>query len=307
MLSTPINKIILEGPDLSGKTTLYENIHKATGYKWNIQDRSALSMLVYAKLYERPEFVHVERLNEELNNLNNQIIILLPDWSVVLERFKRRGDELHDFVSLKKVYDLFYQAAEELTPLPNVTVVKSEVTNFVLSTIIDSLNTFENRSFVSMSGLCFLSAASSSTLEKVGLRFTSYDDCSFSDINKDDLNYDKEKEYYQKIETALTSKIKNELGGKNEYDSPESIDSRRFIYTSDTCISLAHFMFRDNILNAKYFLRSSNTKETLRYDLNFLKHLSKKAKESLKLPDSILIKLEVIVNSAHVRSNIKQD
>ncbi len=304
---TPIDKIILEGPDLSGKTTLYQNIHKATGYKWNIQDRSALSMLVYAKLYERPEFSHVERLNEELNNLNNQVIILLPPWPIILERFKSRGDDLHDFISLKKVYDLFAEAAEELSPLPNVTVVKSEITDFTLSAIIDALNTFEKRSFVSMSHLCFLSAASSENLEKVGLRFSSYDNCTFADINEDDLLYEKEKDYYHEIESALINKIEAELAGKNEYSRPESIGSRRFIYTSDTCISLAHFMFRNDILNVKYFLRSSNTKETLKYDLNFLKHLSKRVKESLKLPDSILIKLEVIVNSAHVRSSIEQN
>ena len=75
--STPIDYIFIEGPDCSGKTTLYEMIHKETGYKWNIQDRSSLSMLVYAKLYKRDTFIEVERLHKELNDLNNKIVILL--------------------------------------------------------------------------------------------------------------------------------------------------------------------------------------------------------------------------------------
>ena len=78
MVKRPINYIILEGPDLSGKTTFYENLHNETGYRWNIQDRSALSMLVHAKYYNRDTFNCVEQLRAELHNLNNIMIILLP-------------------------------------------------------------------------------------------------------------------------------------------------------------------------------------------------------------------------------------
>ena len=53
MSSINLHTVTLEGVDLSGKTTLYNNIHKKTGYKWNIQDRSELSMLCNAKYYKR--------------------------------------------------------------------------------------------------------------------------------------------------------------------------------------------------------------------------------------------------------------
>ena len=52
MVKFPIEKIIIEGPDLAGKTTLYDKMHKISKYRWNIQDRSALSMLIYAKMYQ---------------------------------------------------------------------------------------------------------------------------------------------------------------------------------------------------------------------------------------------------------------
>ena len=35
--------INIEGPDCSGKTTLYNRLHKETNFKYNIQDRSCMS------------------------------------------------------------------------------------------------------------------------------------------------------------------------------------------------------------------------------------------------------------------------
>ena len=69
--SFPTNYLILEGPDLAGKTTFYQMLHKKSGFRWNVQDRSALSMLICAKLYNRGTFPEIERLNAEIKNLNN--------------------------------------------------------------------------------------------------------------------------------------------------------------------------------------------------------------------------------------------
>ena len=305
MHKNPINTIILEGPDLSGKSTLFKMLHDKSGYRWNIQDRSSLSMVVYSKLYNRPEFDHVERLNFELNNLNNQMIILLPKWEVIVNRFYDRGDEIQNFISLRKVYDLFKEAANELETLPNVSVLTNEVDDFIIDSLISGFTNIESASFSSIADRCLTASAAGKNLEKVGLRFISYDNGAFADVNLKDLQYEKEKVYYDKIKEKVLRKIEDELVGINEYSRIEDINSRRFIYTSDTCISLAHFLYRGGILDAKYFLRSSNTRDTLQYDLNFLKYLSSRVKEKLNLPDSTVIKLDVTVNSAHVPSSIE--
>ena len=99
MIKNPINYLIIEGPDLSGKTTLYNQIHKKTGYRWNIQDRSALSMVVHAKLYNRDEFSHIENLNNEINNLNNHMIILLPDWKIISKMINSLSEEPVDYLT----------------------------------------------------------------------------------------------------------------------------------------------------------------------------------------------------------------
>ena len=125
--STPIDYIFIEGPDCSGKTTLYEMIHKETGYKWNIQDRSALSMLIHARYYGRDTFNHIEQLKRELHNLNNQLIICLPAWKVIVDRFQKRGDPIQNITSLRKIYDLFQDATEEFQRYPNVTVIRKVI------------------------------------------------------------------------------------------------------------------------------------------------------------------------------------
>ena len=294
-----INQIILEGPDLSGKTTLYENIHNMTQYRWNIQDRSSLSMLVYAKLYGRDEFPHVEALNTELNNLNNFMILLLPEWKVISERFSKRGDPIQNLSSLKRLYDIFSEAADEFEHLPNVFVLRKEVNDFIIKEVLQSLVKFEYLNFSDLHAYAINSCLTTKSFEKIGLTFTSYDNGNFNDINYEDLNYEKEKEYYEHLKKDMILKLKNEFAGINTTNIKQDINSRRFIYTSDSCISLAHFLFRDNILDCKYFLRSSNTKDILKYDLNFLKYLTKCVYDFLNL-ENIKTRIKVTINSAHI-------
>ena len=95
------------------------------------------------------------------------------------------------------------------------------------------------------------------------------------------------------------NKINDELSGKNEYNRIENINSRRFIYTSNTCISLIQCLIRDNFFDIKVFLRSSNAKDSLYYDINFIKFLSKKIYDHLKLKNH-LCRYNVTINSCHI-------
>ena len=78
MVKFPIEKIIIEGPDLAGKTTLFSKIHELTQYRWNIQDRSALSMLVYAKLYDRDTFHLVLAVSWRPSLVYLQMRVMMP-------------------------------------------------------------------------------------------------------------------------------------------------------------------------------------------------------------------------------------
>jgi len=305
MRITPINQITLEGPDLSGKTTLYQKIHEKSGYHWIIQDRSALSSVVYARLYGRNDYFHVEALKQELSNLNNIIILLLPSWNIIAKRFQKRGDEIQNLVSLKKVYDLFSEAADEFENYPNVILIKSEVDDNMVSYIVHQLRShFERKPYHEYADFFKIAAASSDNLEKVGLNLTHYDNGMFDDVSEEMLRYEKEKVYYDKIRRTLLRKIEDEIAGCNEYNRPETYESRRFIYTDDSCLSLCHFMLRNEFLYGEFYLRSSNTKETLSYDMNFIKALTRDVFSKLsEFSDIKMCKLSLKIGSGHILIN----
>jgi thymidylate kinase len=305
MKITPIEKIILEGPDLSGKTTLYKQMHNLSNYRWNIQDRSSLSMVVYARLYDRPDFYHVESLKQELNNLNNIMVILLPSWSVIADRFQKRGDEIQNLSSLKKLYDLFAEAVLEFETYPNVIVIKKEVSEEIIIGIIDHLkNDYEYKNFHMISKFFRDSAFVSNDFEKIGLNITHYDDGSFDDINENMLQYEPEKAYYKKIKKNLFKKIKNELKGNNKYNKPETFKSRRFIFSDCDCLSLCHFLVRNEFLYGEFYFRSSETKETLQYDMNFIKSLTRDVYNYLsKFTQIKMCKITLKIGSGHITIN----
>ena len=278
---------------------MYENIHKQTNYRWNIQDRSALSMLVHAKYYGRDTLLAVEQLRYELYNLNNIMIILLPEWNEIARRFNLRGDPIQNITSLRKIYDLFAEAAEELASLPNVIVINSIADESIIRYTLFKLSEYENATTKNIQENCVNMCLSQQNKEKIGINFTLYDNGSFDDIDEADLLYEKEVEYYDNILMEIKQKIENELSGINPYNRKETYESRRFIYSSDTCISLAHFLLRDDSLDCKFFLRSSNVKNTLYFDLNFLKHVSKVVYDTLKVNNQFC-KMNFVINSGHI-------
>ena len=91
------------------------------------------------------------------------------------------------------------------------------------------------------------------------------DDSGFDCVNNELLQYEKERDYYTKIESQIVKKIRDEITGRNEYSRNESFDSRRFVYASDTCISFAQFLKRDDIFDCHFVLRSSNTNKLCEY------------------------------------------
>ena len=111
-----IEKLILEGPDLSGKSSLYDEIHKRTKFKWNIQDRSSLSMVCYAIQYKRNAEFHRQMLYKELSNLNNRMIILMPDLEVLTSRYLQRGDDFQNIDSLRSLYYIFKEDNDDNDP-----------------------------------------------------------------------------------------------------------------------------------------------------------------------------------------------
>lgn len=288
--------INIEGPDCSGKTTLYNALHKATNFKYNIQDRSCISMFVYAKMYKRDTAIWFNKILDDLKRLDTLNIILLPSEETILKRLSERGDEFQDRKSILLVRKHFRNVAKiGFGMFPNVLVLEEdnleEKVNKSLS-FIDSLNDMPGQELIK--SLVYNSGRN----ELVDVQCKEVVDRKSLDYEV--LDFPQEKEYYFNITQEMTKKIFKEFSGLNEYKMPQKHDSRRFIYTDDSCISMIHALWRNNKLNVSATLRSSNVSKTLWADYEFLKILSVRVADEMSLPEDAGIELTVNIRSAHV-------
>jgi hypothetical protein len=298
------DNVTIEGPDLAGKTTLYNKIHKMSGFQWNIQDRSTLSMLVYARLYNRDNSKWRRKLWNELANLNNRIILLRPSWDTLVRRYDQRGDEIQDMASLERVSCLFQEEGDRIARLPNV-ITPCEETPWeeIAQECCDDLWNLENITPTQLGEMVRNFVLESPTDEVSPIQFTVTDQWPFQLADPSIMNDPNETKYYNNIIDGVMSNIDRELMGDNEYGAPQDFTTRRFIFTQDSCISLIHTMFRHGVLNVHAVCRSSDVVKTFTSDVRFLHYLSAAIHMKLKLLSSVPVRLNVRMHSAHVVKN----
>jgi len=308
MIELATHNIFVEGPDCSGKTTLIRNVHSLTGYQWHLMDRSQISRRIFGKMYNRDLGDIDYNFKREVFNLNNLFILMIPEWEIIRERFQRRGDEIHDEASLKRVYDAFAEDAGFLINLPNVYLLSDkdlaspERSRDRLISIVNSRSEMQIEGISNM--ICKLSSASPRN-ECTGMQLTLLVDNQFKGASSDILNLPSEREYYGEIFHGMLKKIDDEIAGKNEYNLSQTSSSRRFIYTNDSCISLIHAMCRDNTLDLHIVMRSTDVLDKLEHDLNFIYYLSSQIfKKIVKLTTIEKVQIRLNFNSAHILSGI---
>jgi len=299
MLTFPINTMFIEGPDCSGKTTLIESIHDMTNYMWHVMDRSQFSRNVFAKFYSRNTKNATYDFHNEISNLNNRYFILLPGIQVVRQRFKLRGDKIHNLRSLEMVYKAFEKESEILRGYPNVTVINSNADSIEIGQRLIASSVLSERPQIREISDQVLMLVKAKGNESYPVQFTLYDDGKFEEASDSCFDYEPEKEYYEGIYDKLHKKISNELEGKNEYNRVEDFKSRRFVYTDDSCISFIQVAIRDSVMDFNVVVRSTNVKDTFPYDLRFLYYL---ASTCFKRFDNHCktARLRFNLNSAHV-------
>ncbi len=299
MLKFPTKNLFVEGPDCSGKTTLVSNIHKLTGYKWHIHDRSQVSRRIFQGMYDRNLPYLDDDFHSEVFNLNNRFVFLLPPFQIIRERFEKRGDNIHKNVfEMKRVYDAFESEFGLLSRLPNVLPYFGVATPKAVEALCATLQLTERALLREVSDQV-LSTVDHCEGECFPLQFTLYDDGKFEEANKESMDYCPEKEYYEKIYRRLHSKIDNEMLGKNEYSRVESSSSRRFIYTDDSCISFIQLSIRNRVMDFHVVARSTDVKNIFPHDLKFLYYLASTCFG--KFEDSCdSARLRFNLNSAHI-------
>ena len=291
--------IIIEGPDCSGKTTLFNKIHKETGYIYNIQDRSCMSMIVYSKLYNRGiESIWYDKLLKELNRLDILYIVLLPSEKTILERLKIRGDECQDENSIlivRKYYEDLLKS--NLKYYPNVLLIESErlEENCQKSiSFINSLNEIPTQELIK------------SLVIKSGKNELLDIKCKEKiDINNIDytiLNNPSKNKYYNQIIDKLSNRIFLERSGLSNSRKKNKLDNRNFSYSGNENISFVHLLWRNQSLNVNVTLKQTNVLKDLWSDYEFLKILSVRAAGEIFLPEDVDIELTINIRSAYIVS-----
>ena len=294
-----IDNIVLEGADCSGKTTLFEALHKDTNYAYNIQDRSNLSMYVYASLYGRNDSNKWYRnFWKEIKSFNTLYVILLPEDDVIRSRIELRGDDKQTPDSAVKINAEFRKLAKFYfrSIFPNILVIDIDsetTTNDISDLVKQRLSAMQGVSPADMiRDVVFASG-------KNELMDVSVSELVFSTKEKvrpitwDVLEYPPEKEYYAGIRDKVITNIERVLM------TNQKLDSRRFVYADDSCISLIHTMYRNNTIDVNVTMRSSNVANTLWADYEFLRILSLDIANAMQIQTSNVV-LTLNIRSAHI-------
>jgi thymidylate kinase len=276
-LNFNLKTVLFEGPDCAGKTSAYREVHRHTKFRWNIHDRSTLSMLCYAIQYGRDPEVWRRLLHEELSDLNNVMIVFLPPLRVILERLNQRGDEFQTVDSIAKLYQLFEDEAEKIKNYPNVIIYRTVTRDY--RQVTDLLLDYEKQTYDKL-GNVIEEHVSAGGNEQINLRM-SWSDNDFNQIDETRLSFEKEVKYYNDTKLAFIKKIRNELDGLNEYRKIQTHESRRFVLTQDTCISFVQALVREGQLHMNIVCRSSEVAETFKHDIHFLGDLGRIAKTEI--------------------------
>ena len=254
-------------------------------------------MFVYAKMYEREDAsIWFDKILDDLKRLDTLYVLLLPSENTILNRLEKRGDEFQDKDSILKVRSYFRNIAKMgFGSYPNVLVLEEDgLKNNVIEALqfIDALNEMPGQELIKSLVL------NSGRNELIDVQCKEAIDRNHLDLTV--LDFPQEKEYYEKIEFEFFNKIFREFVGLNERHQAQKHDSRRFIYTDDSCISMIHVLWRQNKLNVSVSLRSSNVSKTLWADYEFLKILSVKTAKEMSLSKDCVINLAVNIRSAHI-------
>lgn len=292
-----LKTVVLEGVDCSGKTTAFRSIHKLTGFKWNIHDRSALSMLCYAVMYNRDVDHWRALFQEEINDLNNVIVLMMPPLDVIKERLASRGDEFQDQETIVKLYGIFEKEAARLFDCPNVLVVHRAVPDYV--EISRWLLNYERQTYSRIANMIHVSARRHINAEAVFLK-VAWQDTDFNTLSTKALHYEPEIEYYNATSDKLIKKISDEIAGLNEYEAAQTVESRRFVLAQESCISFAHFLYRSGVLHVNVVCRSSEVSRIFPNDIHFIGYLGKIARQHIGLAESTPVKFSLTLDSAHV-------
>ena len=276
------------------ETTLSRCLHEQTNLNITFKTEVVCLCMFTPSFIREKTLVWFDKVLDDLKRLNTLYVILLPSEETLLSRLKERGDEFQD-ESILKIRSLFLVLLNVIWSLSNVLVLEEDNLDKNIKLCLeffDSLNSMPGQELIKSLVI------NSGRNELVDVQCK--EKINTSNLDYTVLEFPQEKEYYEKIRSRISDKIFKEFTGLNEHNVPQKHDTRRVIYTGNSCISFIHALFRQGSLNISVTLRSSNVVKTLWADYEFLKILSVVISEEMNLEKDCQINLTVNIRSAHI-------
>ena len=271
-------QLVFEGPDCSGKTTQYQKIWKkiqsANDFDVLLNDRGLMSILVYGQFNGRFDNIE-EREREFISYLNDNIVFYFDITIAELQRrFENRGDELQDWDTIRDVANKYKEWSERLSKHRNFWVIRAEDKpdeiaariNGILEMYNDFLLTPNYQIGTAIETVQHFGQKHTNTLELINYKMD-------FDMTSGEIELWSSKDLYSGLEnindyeqleidsykfqlSKFRKKIEAELSGY--YGSKQTMDSRRFVFTDDECLSYVHILHRNGTLYVNVNFRSSN-------------------------------------------------
>jgi len=298
--------IILDGENKSGKSTLIKEFHKASNYKYSAIDRFSLTSFSFGKANDRI-LNYKDYLCQDLNIWNDAILFFTEvPKNILRQRFKEH-DELDidlekDYDKMKKIYNTYLSLTPLFVKKINTKNSITDCVNEMKKTLIE----FENETiqhkvyrlirFIEKNGEIIKTKIPNSNSKEVKNVVLKYESRNLSCIKlwRNNKDYLEERPEYDQIKSYLDNTIRLKLN----YFKTQDLSSRQFIYHDYSCISSVQILYRNNILYMNVFIRSSNVKDTLLFDIRGLNDIAKYLNN--KYFNAENIKFNLSISSAHV-------
>ena len=291
--------LIFCGIDKSGKTTLIKAFHERTNYRYPCIDRFTPTSYAYGQLRNR-DLNYNEYFLEDLKLINNTIIFYLECSDKTLkERFKKTKET---DISINDVFELSRNYREYLISTPlKVVFINTELSiEKNINRIVREISIFKNEAIYHKitkirNLIVKLGTEVRNTKELNNIHLT-YTKENLSDLHVylQENNLYHSEEQYEYDEILFT--LKNTINLILNYHKTDTIESRRFIYTSNSCISFIQLLYRKSVLKVYITIRSSNI-ELLLMDIYSLYRISESLNDLFFHANAITYYLTI--NSAH--------
>jgi len=298
--------LAFDSPDKCGKDTLIAAFHKATGYKYPAINRFTGTSISYADFWNR-DLDEQPYLEIEAGLFDKVLLIYLDaPQDVLAKRFKEHNEKdikIEDMNKLKNCYGRYL----DKTLLPYIEIDTSQPIEDCIKEIVDFIEKQEDEDIISKQNRLIKGiknfgnrVENTKELTNIELKFKPEEidliAARMTEAKAWELINEEAPEYAE-----IFCTLNNSIRLKLNYFKSQNLNSRQFVYHSDSCLSKYQLIKRGDTLNVFVNMRSCNIAKMLIADYYGICSIAKSLNESyFKCKD---INVTLNITSAHLYKN----